>query len=186
MERDAEATRARLLAAARKEFAAFGIAGARVDRIAAAAGSNKAQIYNYFHSKEGLFEAVFDGIVQQVVEGVPLDVDDLPGYAERLAAGNAESPEIMRLATWQRLERADKPLLELSLASNKAKIEAIAAAQAEGRISARYSPAVTLALVLHMSAFWETIQPELASTVSIDEDERIRLVRDAVSALLEP
>jgi hypothetical protein len=37
--RDAEATRARLLAAARGEFAAFGIAGSRVDRIAATGGS---------------------------------------------------------------------------------------------------------------------------------------------------
>lgn len=186
MQRDAEATKARLLAAAREEFAAFGIAGARVDRIAAAAGSNKAQIYHYFQSKEGLFEAVFDGIVQQVVEGVPLDVDDLPGYAGRLAAGNAESPEIMRLATWQRLERGDKPLLETALASNKQKIDAIAAAQADGRLSTRYPPAVLLALVLHLSAFWETVQPELASTLDVDDDGRAQLVRDAVRALLAP
>ncbi len=159
MQRDSEATKARLLAAARKEFAAFGIAGARVDRIAVEAGSNKAQIYHYFGSKEGLFEAVFDGIVAQVVEGVPIDVDDLPGYAERLAIGNARHPEIIRLATWQRLERGNEPLLEVSLASNVRKIEAIAKAQAEGLVSKRYSPAVTLALVLHMSAFWDELQP---------------------------
>ena len=37
---DAQATRQRLLDAAAAEFAAFGFAGARVDRIAAAAKSN--------------------------------------------------------------------------------------------------------------------------------------------------
>jgi AcrR family transcriptional regulator len=41
---DAEATKRRLLDAARDEFAAYGIAGARVDRIAEAAQANKAQI----------------------------------------------------------------------------------------------------------------------------------------------
>ena len=39
--RDAEATKARILEAATAEFAAHGIAGARVDRIAASAGANK-------------------------------------------------------------------------------------------------------------------------------------------------
>ncbi len=40
---DAEATKERLLEAATSEFAACGLAGAGVDRIAAAAGSNKAR-----------------------------------------------------------------------------------------------------------------------------------------------
>ena len=57
MVRDADATRRRLLDAAAEEFAAFGIAGARVDRIAVAAASNKAQIYHYFGNKDKLYEA---------------------------------------------------------------------------------------------------------------------------------
>jgi AcrR family transcriptional regulator len=43
--RDSAATKERLLAAATDEFAAHGIAGARVDRIAAAARANKQLIY---------------------------------------------------------------------------------------------------------------------------------------------
>lgn len=39
--RNAEATRERILEAAMAEFSAFGIAGARVDRIAKTAGCNK-------------------------------------------------------------------------------------------------------------------------------------------------
>ena len=56
--RDAEATKARLLAAATAEFAAYGVAGARVDRIAGAAQANKQLIYAYFGSKDDLFDAV--------------------------------------------------------------------------------------------------------------------------------
>ena len=44
MKRDATATRQRILDHATAEFARYGIAGARVDRIAAAAGSNKAML----------------------------------------------------------------------------------------------------------------------------------------------
>ena len=53
---------------ARAEFAEFGLAGARVDRIAANSASNKAQIYHYFGSKDQLFDAVWESIVKQVVE----------------------------------------------------------------------------------------------------------------------
>ena len=59
MVRDAEATKARLLEAATAEFAAYGIAGARIDRIAAAASVNKQMIYAYFGSKDALFDVVF-------------------------------------------------------------------------------------------------------------------------------
>jgi AcrR family transcriptional regulator len=47
------ATKKRLLAAAKEEFAAYGLAGARDDRVAATARATKAQIYHYFGSKEG-------------------------------------------------------------------------------------------------------------------------------------
>lgn len=47
-----------ILRAAGAEFAAHGLAGARVDRIAAAAGVNKALIYYYFSDKQGLYDRV--------------------------------------------------------------------------------------------------------------------------------
>jgi AcrR family transcriptional regulator len=53
--RDPEATRARILAAAEKEFAMHGLGGARVDRIAAQAKSNKRMLYHYFGNKDDLF-----------------------------------------------------------------------------------------------------------------------------------
>jgi TetR/AcrR family transcriptional regulator len=53
-------TRAEILSAAAKIFAESGLAGARTDAIAAAAGVNKALLYYYFRSKERLYEAVFE------------------------------------------------------------------------------------------------------------------------------
>lgn len=183
--RNAEATRARLLASARKEFAAFGIAGARVDRIATDADSNKAQIYHYFDSKDGLFDAVFTTIVAEAVEGIPLDVDDLPGYAARLCRGYAEHPEVMRLSSWHRLERGDSPLVQAALDSNRAKIAQIASAQAKGSIPNRFEPGALLALVLQIAAMWVDMPDELAQAIG-SRSAKIRetTVTEAVSALL--
>ena len=53
-------SRASILAAAGKIFATSGLAGARTDNIAAAAGVNKALLYYYFKSKQALYEAVVE------------------------------------------------------------------------------------------------------------------------------
>jgi AcrR family transcriptional regulator len=58
--RDPEATREAILTAATDEFAAFGLGGARVDRIAERAGINKRMLYYYFGQKEDLFLAVLE------------------------------------------------------------------------------------------------------------------------------
>jgi TetR/AcrR family transcriptional regulator len=55
-------TRARILEAALSEFSAFGLAGARTDRIALSAGVNKALLYYYFESKENLYLAALEMI----------------------------------------------------------------------------------------------------------------------------
>lgn len=77
--RDADATRARILAAATQEFARHGLAGARGDRIARAARASERMVYYYFGSKEGLYRAVLEAAylsLQQAERSVNLD--DLP------------------------------------------------------------------------------------------------------------
>jgi TetR/AcrR family transcriptional regulator len=64
-ERSAE-TRARILDAALSEFALHGLAGARTERIATAAGVNKALLYYHFDSKEKLYLAAFEMIASRV------------------------------------------------------------------------------------------------------------------------
>ncbi len=59
-QRDPDATKARILEAAKREFAKLGFGGARVDSIAVRAKANKRMIYHYFSSKEELFTAVLE------------------------------------------------------------------------------------------------------------------------------
>src|ERR1700694_4893047 len=59
-------TRARILDAALTEFSAQGLAGARTERIAKAAGVNKALLYYYFDSKEKLYQAAFEMIAEKI------------------------------------------------------------------------------------------------------------------------
>jgi TetR/AcrR family transcriptional regulator len=58
--RNSAATRAAILKAAEHIFADAGLAGARTDSIAAAAGVNKAMLYYYFRDKNGLYAAVLE------------------------------------------------------------------------------------------------------------------------------
>ena len=63
--RDSVETRATILKAAGQVYAEYGLAGARTDGIAAAAGVNKALLYYYFKSKEGLYQAVVGSQVRE-------------------------------------------------------------------------------------------------------------------------
>lgn len=102
--RDPEASRERIMAAAMAEFAAYGIAGARVDRIAEAAGCSKNLIYIYFTDKDTLFEAVLARHFLGAYADSPFTPDDLPGYAARVFDHAMAHPDIMRLAAWSVLE----------------------------------------------------------------------------------
>src|SRR5579863_2059437 len=55
-----EESRAAILEAAAREFAEFGVAGARTDAIAREAGVNKALLYYYFKDKETLYGSVLN------------------------------------------------------------------------------------------------------------------------------
>ena len=57
-----EESRAAILQAAVREFSREGVAGARTDAIARAAGVNKALLYYYFKDKETLYGAVLDQV----------------------------------------------------------------------------------------------------------------------------
>ncbi len=63
----ADQTRARILDAAITEFSENGLAGARTDEIAAAAGVNKALLYYYFRGKDALYAAALETVAERVV-----------------------------------------------------------------------------------------------------------------------
>ncbi len=77
--RDAERTKAEILAAAAREFSERGLNGARVDSIAARTRTNKRMIYYYFGSKERLYIAVLEDAYRKIREAEKqLRLDDLP------------------------------------------------------------------------------------------------------------
>jgi TetR/AcrR family transcriptional regulator len=67
-ERNAEASRRRLLDAAEREFARCGFAGARLRDVADAAGVQPALIHHYFEDKQGLYRAVLERGLLQTTE----------------------------------------------------------------------------------------------------------------------
>lgn len=147
--RDAEATKRRILEAATAEFAAHGIAGARVDRIAAAADANKSLIYAYFGNKDALFDAVFEAMVATTVEEIAIDADDLPGFAARVFDHRLEHPELTRLVAWDRLEREGAGIAGAAVQeAHDIKVKEIARAQREGKITSTFGATALMEFVL--------------------------------------
>ncbi|MBC9714838.1 TetR/AcrR family transcriptional regulator [Streptomyces sp. TRM66268-LWL] len=152
----AEATKARILQAATEEFAAYGIAGARVDRIATAASANKNLIYVYFRNKDGLFDAVFDAHLGRGLDMVPFTPDDLPEYAGRLFDFYQKHPEVLRLATWHRLERGTAAERDPAVAkpTHDDKLASLEAVRKDRADTPDFSPAALLTLVLAIASAW--------------------------------
>lgn len=189
---DGERSRRRILDAAAAEFAAVGISGARVDRIAAASGVNKSQMYSYFGSKDGLFDAVLDDQLDAIVAAVPLTADDLPGYAARFYDSYVARPELQRLATWYRLERAPAGDLLASFEGRGAadpRMETIADEQRAGRIDATMAPYEVYSLVVAIAMTWSPVNVTYAASADDAESEHARrraVIREAVSRALVP
>jgi AcrR family transcriptional regulator len=109
----AAATRQRILEAAIAEFAAKGLAGARVDEIALRAGANKRMLYAHFGSKEELWLLVLEGAyAAKREEERALAVEALPP-AEAMAAlvcfnlrYTAAHPEFVALLNQENIHRA--------------------------------------------------------------------------------
>jgi AcrR family transcriptional regulator len=111
--RDPERTRARILEAAKAEFAAHGLGGARVDRIAEQADANKRMLYYYFGNKDDLFLAVLEDAyahIREAEKALRLTEIDPPEAIRRLVAFTweyyLEHPEFMTLLNSANLHRA--------------------------------------------------------------------------------
>lgn len=183
------ATHARILDAATREFAEHGIAGARIERVVAAARTNKAQLYAYFGSKEELFDAIFRASLERIVNVVPIDARDLPDWAVRLYDEYLRRPDLIRLATWARLER--RPAGHLVADADRlddVKLRAIADAQAAGLVRPG-DPFDLMALVIALSMAWSPVSNVYAATA--DEppelhERRRALLRETVARAVAP
>ncbi|MFI6045911.1 TetR/AcrR family transcriptional regulator [Nocardia sp. NPDC051321] len=101
-----DATKQALLRAARAEFAEYGLAGARVDRIAEAAGVNKERIYGLFGSKDKLFDVILIDTMREFMDVVqPLTETDPARYVGKLFDYHNNHPQLLRLLLWEGLHR---------------------------------------------------------------------------------
>lgn len=112
-QRDPEVTRARILEAAKMEFAKLGLAGARVEAIATRSKANKRMIYHYFGSKEELFVAVLEDAYADIrIAELKLDLDHLSPQDAIVALTThtwnyyLKHPEFMTLVNSENLHKA--------------------------------------------------------------------------------
>lgn len=149
---DATRTKRRIFEAARAEFAQYGLAGARVDRIAETASANKRSIYVHFGTKEELFDLVLAQNLQTILDTAPLEAANLPETAAAMFDLLCEQPDLLRLTQWALLERP-KPYSE-EIAAYRDKVEEVRAAQRAGDVSARLDAPVLLAMIIAIACSW--------------------------------
>jgi TetR/AcrR family transcriptional regulator len=111
-QRDLNRTRERIMAAAQKEFAASGFAGARTDAIARRAHVNERMIFYCFESKEGLYRAV----LKQKLAAKAAMIESTPDecFTTSLVKGFAEAcsdNDSLRMWQWEALDRSNRKLV---------------------------------------------------------------------------
>src|SRR5947208_11463237 len=112
-QRDPEGMRFRILEAAKQEFATHGLAGARVDRIAANAGANKRMLYYHVGKKDDLYLEVLEAAYEKIraeERGLDLEHLDPPAAIERLIDFTwnyfLRNPEFLALLNNENMEKA--------------------------------------------------------------------------------
>ncbi|MFD9945780.1 TetR/AcrR family transcriptional regulator [Nonomuraea sp. NPDC059023] len=177
------ATRAALLDAAREEFAAYGIAGARVDRIAERAGVNKERIYGHFGNKEKLFDAVITEALDELTAQIALPGADPAAYVDRLSAYYAEHPQLVRLLMWEALNYRGQELLP----GQEVRVERCArknASLAEGLGQAPSTGTARTMFLLTGLALLPSMLPQLARIMLGEEASAHKDMREHVAAFV--
>jgi AcrR family transcriptional regulator len=182
MRRDSQETKQSIFDAATAEFAAHGIAGARVDRIAASARANKQLIYVHFGNKRKLFEAVVAEHVKRFMEAVPFDATDLPEWVGNAFDFFVAHPEVPQLGAWHALEpgESEHRIAAIEDTIRKRTLE-IRRAQAGGIVDSSVAPAELLAIVNALARAWVVAPPERNPPSGTDS----RLMRRRRAAVVE-
>jgi len=188
--RDPDATRARIFEAAVAEFARYGIAGARIDRIATEAKANKQLIYAYFGNKAELFTKVLGKAMLDLAVAVPVDPDDIESWIDHLMDYHEAHPEVLRLLFWEGLEygsSAELPDEAERQEHYRHKVATLADGQARGVVTDAIPPRDLLFLLIAV-ANWAAVVPQMKRILVGGEPadrERLRAsVREAARRLV--
>jgi AcrR family transcriptional regulator len=147
--------RGEILEAARAEFAQYGLAGARIDRIARAAQASKERLYAHFGDKETLFREVVAVDFTEFFRAVTLCPDAVPEFVGDIYDLACRRPEHLRMITWAQLEgfTLDEPVADgQSLPAQG--LAAIEAAQASGHVDPAWQPLDLMVLLFSIGLAW--------------------------------
>lgn len=169
-----EVTQQRLQQAATVEFAAYGLAGTTMERIATRAGINKERLYNYFGNKERLFAAVLATELTQISEAVPIELlseIDIGEFAGRVFDYHAEHPHLVRLMHWEALAygSATVPDETTRIAAYRRKADGVAAAQRAGTLPAEPNAPHLYFLLISLAVWWFAV-PQIARMLTGADD----------------
>ncbi|MCW2558845.1 MAG: TetR family transcriptional regulator [Mycobacterium sp.] len=147
--------RGEILTAARTEFAHYGLAGARIDRIAKSAHASKERLYAHFGDKETLFREVVAADVAEFFSAVTLRPDAVPEWVGNLYDLACTRPEHIRMMTWAHLEGfvLEEPRTDGEPVPFQA-IAAVEAAQAGGHVDSAWQPVELLVMLFGIGLAW--------------------------------
>jgi len=184
---DADETRRRILAAATGEFSAHGLAGARVDRIAASAGCSKERLYAHWGDKEALFTAVLNHSFAELGEAASADFASAEDFAVAIFDHLSENPTNHRLLGWARLEQRHDWTSSFAVLDS---VRATSVGQLDRLVDQRdqrvpWSPHDLFALVLSIASAWMQLPglPDDQADQPAPDVQRA-IVREAVARLL--
>lgn len=176
-------TRERILEVATRQFAAKGLAGARVDEIAREARANKQLVYYYFGDKLGLYNEVLGHMVSESRQKIRAEAGRKT-LAEKIkllarAGTHPNSVRWQRLLSWEALE-ANPNENEIVREQDRRgswqrHIESVRAAQAAGEIDPELDPEL-LALALVSMAISPWVLPQVTKFITgrLPTDDRFR------------
>ncbi|MCV7227844.1 TetR family transcriptional regulator [Mycolicibacterium komossense] len=175
-----------IIDAARVEFARYGLAGARIDRIAKSANASKERLYAHFGDKETLFRQVVAADSTEFFAAIGVRPDAVAEFAGDIFDLAASMPEHLRMITWARLEGV--PLEEPELEGRKIRdrdIAAIEAAQAAGHIDREWDPQQLLIVLFGIGMAWASWPQDHPGSVDAQAISRATAV-DAAARILKP
>jgi AcrR family transcriptional regulator len=184
MQVSAEDVRHRILVAARSEFATFGLAGARVDRIAREAHASKERLYAHFTDKVALFDAVLELNSAEFFGAVALRAEDPAAFVGDLFDHAVSSPKHVRMLTWARLEgRAG--FFSAGNPNAAANLDALRAAQRLGTADTSWDPEMLLTLLFATGLAWaQSPKPHLHDVTDAERARQRAASVEAAARLL--
>lgn len=173
MTRDPERTRALLLDAARAEFARKGLAGARVNEIAARAGVNKQLISYHFGGKVGLYEAILQQWWSQEATFDEPGID-LAELVRRYLAAAFAQPHLQLMFL---RETMDADTGDVAYEPANSEVVGLRARQDAGELDPRLDPGVVLLLLQAMVVSGTVFPAEVKRLLGVEAGSPEHLAR---------